>query len=68
MEENASVGFAGILGAIGDGLVALFTGIAMAFYNVAYAVMNPGLWLGWLTWDNSTEDKQSLMRCFGYYP
>lgn len=49
-----------------DGIIWLFTSIAMAFYNLAYALFNVSSWLGWVGWDNSTEDKQALMR-FIYY-
>lgn len=37
-----------------------------AYYNIFYAITHPGLWLDWVTWANTTEDKQSLMR-FIYY-
>ncbi len=43
-----------------------FTQLAMAFYNIAYAITHPVLWLDWITWDNTQEDKQSIMR-FVYY-
>ncbi|MEL7212212.1 MAG: TRAP transporter small permease subunit [Pseudomonadota bacterium] len=42
-----------------DGIVWLFQNIAMAFYNFAYAITHPGLWLDW-------SNKESLMR-FIYY-
>ena len=34
--------------------------------NIFAAVSQPELWLDWLSWDNTKEDKQSLMR-FIYY-
>lgn len=34
--------------------------------NIFSALYNYNLWLDWLTWTNTTEDKQSLMR-FVYY-
>ena len=37
-----------------------------AFYNVPIAIINAPMWLDWLTWENTLEDKQSLMR-FVYY-
>lgn len=44
----------------------LAANIIEAFYNIFYALTHPGLWLDWLTWGNTTEDKESLMR-FVYY-
>ncbi len=38
-----------------DGIGWFFSNIAMAFYNFAYAIAHPQLWLDW-------SDKQSLMR------
>lgn len=49
-----------------DVLIGFFQNIALAFYNLGYAITHPGLWLDWLSWDNTAEDKQSLMR-FIYY-
>ncbi len=66
MEENGGAGVTGLLIGIGDGLVALGQNIVLAFYNLALALMNAGSWLDWLSWQNTTEDKQSLMR-FVYY-
>lgn len=37
-----------------------------AFYNLFYALGHLSLWLDWLGWTGTTEDKQSLMR-FIYY-
>ncbi len=37
-----------------------------AVYNIFYAILNPGLWLDWVTWNGTTEDKEALMR-FIYY-
>ena len=42
-----------------DGIVWFFQNIALAFYNFAYAITHPGLWLDW-------SNKESLMR-FIYY-
>ena len=33
-----------------------------AFTNLFSALSQPSLWLDWLTWEKTTEDKQSLMR------
>ena len=53
-----------------DAIVWFFTNIAMSFYNLAYAIMNPGQWLSWVPYINqslpTTEHKQALMR-FIYY-
>ena len=37
-----------------------------AFPNVFSALSQPNLWLDWISWEKTTEDKQSLMR-FIYY-
>ncbi len=49
-----------------DGLLWFFENIALAFYNLGYALSHPMLWLGWIGGLNSTEAKQALMR-FIYY-
>ncbi|MEM7598450.1 MAG: C4-dicarboxylate ABC transporter permease, partial [Pseudomonadota bacterium] len=49
-----------------DALGWFFQNIALAFYNVLYALTNPASWLDWVLWSNTTEDKESLMR-FVYY-
>ncbi len=49
-----------------DTIVWIFQSIGLAFYNLVYAVANMAGWLDWLTWANTTEDKESLMR-FVYY-
>ncbi len=43
-----------------------FQSLAMAFYNLFYALAHPASWLDWLTWSGTDEDKISLMR-FVYY-
>jgi TRAP-type mannitol/chloroaromatic compound transport system permease small subunit len=45
-----------------DALNWLFGNIAAGFGNLFLAILNPGLWLDWLNWGNTTEDKQSVMR------
>lgn len=37
-----------------------------AFPNIFTALTKPSLWLDWVSWEKTTEDKQSLMR-FIYY-
>ena len=37
-----------------------------AFPNIFSALTQPSLWLDWVSWEKTTEDKQSLMR-FIYY-
>ena len=49
-----------------DGIVWFFTNLVMAFYNLAYAITHPMLWLDWLSWANTTEDKEAVQR-FVYY-
>lgn len=53
-------------GAVGGFLWWLIQNIFGAFYNLGYAITHPELWLDWLTWAGTTEDKQSVMR-FVYY-
>jgi len=47
-------------------LMWLFLNSFAVFPNLISALSQPELWLDWLSWDNSKEDKQSLMR-FIYY-
>ena len=49
-----------------DGIVWFVSNIGLAFYNLVYTLISPGLWLDWLTWNNTVEDKQSLMRVIYY--
>jgi TRAP-type mannitol/chloroaromatic compound transport system permease small subunit len=49
-----------------DAIVGFFTGILYAFFNFFYAIFHANSWLDWLSWGNTAEDKQSLMR-FIYY-
>ncbi len=63
MEEDTGGGFfAGLL----DGIIWFFSQIGMAFYNTFYAVANPSLWLDWISWGATPEDKQSVMRVVYY--
>ncbi len=56
MDETAANG---TFGALLDGLIWVFSNIALAFYNAGYAISHPQLWLDW-------SDKQAIMR-FVYY-
>ncbi len=49
-----------------DAIVWFFQNIALAYYNLFYAITHPGLWLGWIGGLDSPEAKQALMR-FIYY-
>ena len=44
----------------------VFSNFLSAFPNVFAALTQPTLWLDWVSWEKTTEDKQSLMR-FIYY-
>lgn len=50
----------------GNAIGWFFANLIEAFYNIFYALSHPGLWLDWVTWAGTTEDKQSIMR-FIYY-
>ena len=47
-------------------LLWVFSNFLSAFPNVFAALSQPTLWLDWVSWEKTTEDKQSLMR-FIYY-
>ena len=47
-------------------LLWVFSNFLSAFPNVFAALTQPTLWLDWVSWGKTTEDKQSLMR-FIYY-
>ncbi len=66
MENENADGGAGFFAALADGLIWFIQNLAMGFYNIAYAITHPASWLDWLSWANTTEDKESLMR-FVYY-
>ncbi|NBT41450.1 MAG: C4-dicarboxylate ABC transporter permease [Alphaproteobacteria bacterium] len=44
----------------------IFSHILFSIANLYHALTSPQLWLDWMTWGNTIEDKQSLMR-FIYY-
>lgn len=64
--ENEAAGGAGFFGAFFDWVVWIVQNIVMAFYNLGYALSHPNLWLNWLSWDATAEDKKSLMRVVYY--
>ena len=66
MENENGVEAGGFFAAFAEGLLWIFQSLAMGFYNVLYAITHPASWLDWLSWANTTEDKESLMR-FVYY-
>ena len=51
-----------MLSAIGD----FFINLILAPYHLAYALTHPSLWLDWLSWNNTTEDKMSVQRLIYY--
>ncbi|NBD28472.1 MAG: C4-dicarboxylate ABC transporter permease [Alphaproteobacteria bacterium] len=54
------------LGAFWDAILWVIGNILESLYNILFAVTHPGSWLDWLTWNNTTEDKESLMRVIYY--
>ncbi len=59
MVEDSSVSLGDALAAVGGGLLWVLQSLALAFYNIGYAVTHPGLWLDW-------SNKEAIMR-FVYY-
>src|SRR6056297_2011353 len=59
MENDTGVGAGDAISALGSGLVWLGENIILSFYNLAYAITHPGLWLDW-------SDKQAIMRVVYY--
>lgn len=66
MEAGETVGIGGALAALGSGIVWVIQSLLDAVVNLFTALGTTSLWLDWLSWDNTTEDKQSIMR-FVYY-
>ena len=66
MEEVRAVSFGEALGILGNGILSALSNIGLAFYNLGYAIFNPASWLDWLFWENTPEDKLSLMK-FVFY-
>ena len=47
-------------------IIWILSHILFAIVNFYHAITSPQLWLDWISWGNTVEDKQSLMR-FIYY-
>ncbi len=54
------------LGALFGGIWWIVQNIGLAFYNFGYALTHPSSWLDWMSWENTLEDKQSLMQLVFY--
>ncbi|MEL7167432.1 MAG: TRAP transporter small permease subunit [Pseudomonadota bacterium] len=48
------------------GIVWFFQNLAMGFYNILWAITHPSAWLDWIIWENTAEDKLSLMQVVYY--
>ena len=59
MENENAVSFGQVISTTFDGVLWMFQEFVMAFYNIAYAISHPNLWLDW-------SDKKAVMR-FVYY-
>ena len=59
MENEQTISLASTASAVYDGLFWFFQNLLLSFYNIGYAVSNPGMWLDW-------SEKKSIMR-FVYY-
>ena len=59
MENEQTMSWANTASAMYDGCFWFFQNLLFAFYNIGYAVANPGMWLDW-------SEKKSIMR-FVYY-
>ena len=57
--EQESIGLAGFVSAVWDGILWILTNLGLAFYDFFYAVSHPGLWLDW-------SNKEAISR-FVYY-
>ncbi len=64
--ENESGAGTGFFGALFEGIIWFVQSLGLAFYNIAYAITHPSAWLDWISWNNTPEDKLSLMK-FVYY-
>ena len=49
-----------------DGLIWFLTGLGEAFIHTFLALTQSSLWLDWLSWEGTPEDKASLMRLIYY--
>jgi TRAP-type mannitol/chloroaromatic compound transport system permease small subunit len=59
MENENAVSFGQVISTTFDGVLWMIQEFVMAFYNIAYAISHPNLWLDW-------SDKKAVMR-FVYY-
>ena len=59
MENEQKISLASTASAVYDGFLWFFQNLLLSFYNIGYAVSNPGMWLDW-------SEKKSIMR-FVYY-
>lgn len=59
MENETGVGLGDVIGALGRGVFWLSEHIILSFYNLAYAITHPGLWLDW-------SDSEAVMRVVYY--
>ena len=59
MENEQTISLASTASALYDGFLWFFQNLLLSFYNIGYAVSNPGMWLDW-------SEKKSIMR-FVYY-
>ena len=66
MEDGETAGFAGTLAAIGGGIWWFIQSLVLSVYDILYAITHPSLWLDWVFWTGSPEDKESL-ALFIYY-
>ena len=66
MAANETVTFGQAIAGIGEGILWVASNIGMAFVNAVSAVVTAPSWLDWLTWEDTVEDKESLMRVVYY--
>ena len=59
MENEQTISLASTASAVYEGFLWFFQNLLLSFYNIGYAVSNPGMWLDW-------SEKKSIMR-FVYY-
>lgn len=59
MQQENGLSLAEAIGGLGGGILWMIQNIGLAFYNLAYAVSHPQLWLDW-------SDKQAIMRVVYY--
>ena len=56
----------GVFLTIFDGIIWFFQNLAIGFYDLLWAIFHPAYWLDWITWNNTAEDKLSLMHVVYY--